>query len=194
MEQFAPEARGQGLRAGVRGSGVSKIEDGRFKIADWEQSSIGNRQSSRTPPPGSRPLMVLRVFRPPLPATVEVRAGRPVRVFSDFGVRGEVVAAAGPWRTSGEWWTEDGWQQDEWDVELKKGAGAARIEDYRLKIADGKPSIADPGSASRKPSPESRVTVESKGQRTTDNGQQTGLYRIYQDLGSGSWFIRGIYD
>src|SRR5437667_231262 len=78
MEQFAPEARGQGLRAGVRGSGVSKIEDGRFKIADWEQSSIGNRQSSRTPPPGSRPLMVLRVFRPPLPATVEIRVGRPV--------------------------------------------------------------------------------------------------------------------
>src|SRR5205823_5019322 len=92
MEQFAPEARGQGLRAGVRGSGVSKIEDGRLKIADW------------------------------------------------------------------------------------------------------KPSIADPGSARRNPSPESRVTVESKGQRTTDNGQQTGLYRIYQDLGSGSWFIRGIYD
>jgi len=119
MEQFAPEARGQGLRAGVRGSGVSKIGDCRFKIADWKppgreqlsianhQSSIGNLQSPepRASSPRPRSTLALRVFRPPLPATVEVRAGRPVRVFSAFGVRGEVVAAAGPWRTSGEWWT-----------------------------------------------------------------------------------------
>src|SRR5439155_7766748 len=107
MEQFAPEARGQGLRAGVRGSGVSKIGDCRFKIADWkppgrEQLSIANHQSSidnlqsseignlqspepRSPIPRPRSTLALRVFRPPLPATIEVRAGRPVRVFSAFG-------------------------------------------------------------------------------------------------------------
>jgi protein ImuB len=29
-----------------------------------------------------------------------------------------VLAAAGPWRTSGDWWREDPWQQDEWDLEI----------------------------------------------------------------------------
>jgi len=156
--------------------------------------------------------MALRVFRPPLRATVAVRAGRPIRVFA-FGVRGDVVAASGPWRTSGDWWVENGWQHDEWDVALKRGPGtegrepgvkAPRIEDYRLKIADGNPlgmdqsSIIHPRSStsspeSRTPSLESRAT-EGNGARTTDNEQRTVLCRIYQDLSSGNWFVRGIYD
>jgi len=34
-------------------------------------------------------------------------------------MRGNIVAASGPWRTSGDWWREDTWQQDEWDVEIR---------------------------------------------------------------------------
>jgi hypothetical protein len=34
------------------------------------------------------------------------------------GLRGEVLAASGPWRTSGDWWRDDPWQQDEWDLEI----------------------------------------------------------------------------
>ena len=33
------------------------------------------------------------------------------------GLRGEVVAASGPWRASGDWW-QDPWDHDEWDVEV----------------------------------------------------------------------------
>jgi protein ImuB len=33
-------------------------------------------------------------------------------------VRGHVIALAGPWRTSGEWWAEEKWMRDEWDVML----------------------------------------------------------------------------
>jgi protein ImuB len=64
------------------------------------------------------PVTALRVFRPPLPARVDTREGIPVRV-SFAGVRGEVISAAGPWRATGDWWREDGYGQDEWDVELK---------------------------------------------------------------------------
>jgi hypothetical protein len=32
-----------------------------------------------------------------------------------------VQAAAGPWRSSGHWWT-DPWDRDEWDVTLSDGA------------------------------------------------------------------------
>jgi protein ImuB len=58
-----------------------------------------------------------RIFRPPLPATLELHDGRPTRVFFQ-GLRGEVLAASGPWRTSGDWWRDDPWQQDEWDLEI----------------------------------------------------------------------------
>ena len=34
------------------------------------------------------------------------------------GLRGEVLSASGPWRTSGDWWQEDAWQHDEWDLEI----------------------------------------------------------------------------
>jgi protein ImuB len=33
---------------------------------------------------------------------------------------GAVIEAAGPWRTSGDWW-EDGYNRDEWDVALASG-------------------------------------------------------------------------
>ena len=59
-----------------------------------------------------------RIFRPALPARVEMRAGRPASVFF-HGLRGEVLAASGPWRTSGDWWGENPWQQDEWDLEIR---------------------------------------------------------------------------
>jgi hypothetical protein len=58
-----------------------------------------------------------RIFRPPVPAALELHAGRPTRVVFQ-GLRGQVLAASGPWRTSGDWWREDPWQQDEWDLEI----------------------------------------------------------------------------
>jgi protein ImuB len=33
-----------------------------------------------------------------------------------------VLAAAGPWRASGEWWTPAAWDRDEFDVALSDGA------------------------------------------------------------------------
>ncbi|HXG89909.1 MAG TPA: hypothetical protein VNJ02_16395 [Vicinamibacterales bacterium] len=69
----------------------------------------------------------LRRFRLPVPARVQVQEGRPVRVMTDRrGVNGgPVVQAAGPWRTSGEWWNDaepgQPWDRDEWDVAIGDG-------------------------------------------------------------------------
>ncbi len=48
----------------------------------------------------------LRRFRFPIPTRVVVQEGRPVRVQTDRQgfTSGAIVQAAGPWRTSGNWW------------------------------------------------------------------------------------------
>lgn len=63
----------------------------------------------------------LRYYRPPRAARVELSEGQPGFVAAE-GVRGRVIERAGPWRTSGDWWTADPWQRDEWDVALSDGA------------------------------------------------------------------------
>jgi protein ImuB len=66
------------------------------------------------------PVMGFRVFRPPWLADVRTRNGRPVRINARANlsgkVRGQIVCASGPWRTSGDWWRADVWARDEWDV------------------------------------------------------------------------------
>jgi protein ImuB len=64
--------------------------------------------------------LALRRFRPPFPASVTLTSGRPIHLRSDR-LTGRIVASVGPWRSSGEWWTERPWMHDEWDVELADG-------------------------------------------------------------------------
>ena len=61
--------------------------------------------------------IAFRIFRPEFSASVESREGCPCRICF-HGMHGNVVTASGPWRTSGDWWEERGWRQDEWDVEI----------------------------------------------------------------------------
>jgi protein ImuB len=65
--------------------------------------------------------LALRLFRPPRPAQVTVSTRGPVYL-SAADIRGEVTELAGPWRTSGDWWTPDPWLRDEWDLALSNGA------------------------------------------------------------------------
>jgi protein ImuB len=63
-------------------------------------------------------LAAFRAFRPAPRAAVALRDGCPAHIsFSDM--HGEVTAASGPWRTSGEWWREDGWSREEWEIEIR---------------------------------------------------------------------------
>jgi protein ImuB len=96
----------------------------------------------------------LRRFRRPIPARVQVEDGKPTRLVIDRrGLNGgRIGTCAGPWRTSGAWWTGETsgtsgtsatsasvplcfvasgtrgtvksapWDRDEWDVLLEDGA------------------------------------------------------------------------
>ena len=101
----------------------------------------------------------LRIFRPPLPARVELRNKRPAVVICE-GSHKTVLALAGPFRAKGGWWSESPWARDEWDV----------------LISALRPKYQSPYAM------------------TKSEAQETGLYRIYQDLRSHGWFVEGIYD
>ena len=61
--------------------------------------------------------LALRRMRPARRVQVETAGERPTRV----DMR-RVLASAGPWRASGEWWDREAWARDEWDVVLGDGA------------------------------------------------------------------------
>ena len=119
-----------------------------FAPADEKASGLGPQASGLSRPQSDLrvPSLALRRFRMPVIARVAVEEGRPVRVITDRHgiVGGRVEQCAGPWRTSGGWWTDrarpahahahahdhvlvhggpaDGghssWDRDEWDVTL----------------------------------------------------------------------------
>jgi protein ImuB len=119
-------------------------------------------------PVARRPATGCRIFRPSLPARVELREGCPAKIFFR-GLYGCVVAASGPWRTSGDWWREDCWQQEEWDLEIQFGGGSAPVS---VNVPAGRPAI---------------VPVQ-------DARARAGLYCVYYDAARQGWFVRGMYD
>ena len=74
-------------------------------------------------PAGREPVAAFRVFRPAARAKVSLRGGRPVHI-SFANMHGKVTVASGPWRTSGEWWREDAWDRQEWDIEIQRSPAA----------------------------------------------------------------------
>lgn len=99
------------------------------------QAFVMGTFSPAAPPAAVRPpapRLALRVFRPPLLARVSLRDGEPAFV-SAPGIRGAVVAHAGPWRASGDWW-DVAWSREEWDVSLG-AAGFYRIFRDRMRDA-----------------------------------------------------------
>jgi len=80
---------------------------------------LPSKRSDRQAAIGNQQHLGLRMFRPPLRAVVETEQGVPAQI-SAWGkqrsVYGKVVRLAGPWRTTGDWWREDRWARDEWDI------------------------------------------------------------------------------
>lgn len=65
--------------------------------------------------------LAFRYFRPPIQARVEIEDGVPKQIITTM-FRGKISKIAGPWRSSGDWWKEDAWNRDEWDIAIAGGA------------------------------------------------------------------------
>jgi protein ImuB len=85
----------------------------------FRMTEFGAARKAAQPPIQAR--LALRRFRPPRRARVEIASGKPGFVTAE-GIRGRVLDLAGPWRTSGDWWTAEPWSRDEWDIALSDGA------------------------------------------------------------------------
>ena len=88
----------------------------------WPQEPEDSRQILRLSISGLSILRLsMRIFRPAIEAQVHVVNSVPRRILA-AGVKGRVLESAGPWKTSGEWWSSCAWTREEWDVELDDGA------------------------------------------------------------------------
>ena len=123
------------------------------------------------------PVTALRMFRPPLRATVTLCDGKPIHVACPKRkeVQGEILWRAGPWRSSGDWWEQDGWARDEWDIAIQSHvATCPSSETSRQSSVFGRQAF---------------VRSESwRGECTL------ALYRLAHDRLSGRWFVEGAYD
>ena len=102
-----------------------------FRMKSFGRTGVRKQSKSNPQSAMQNPLCVMgfRVFRPPWPAQVQVMQGRPARinarsVNSSYLICGQVICAAGPWRTSGDWWRADVWARDEWDVAVSNSSSS----------------------------------------------------------------------
>lgn len=86
-----------------------------FRMVKSGSAEVGKSGSQEFGKAESR--LVLRYFSPPVAAAVKCEGLRPMRVDA-ADIHGNVVMAAGPWRSCGEWWASDAWSRDEWDIAL----------------------------------------------------------------------------
>jgi protein ImuB len=149
MARFSGASRGEGGAAGEPSTSLGPGDAGLGQSGD---AGLAGALCAKAGWPASGAVRPgFRRFRVPVPARVMAPAGKPVRVTTDRGGLdgGSVVSAAGPWRTSGDWWLikgqaarveracperalqqspgrVEGWSRDEWDVALADG-GVYRI-------------------------------------------------------------------
>jgi len=102
-----------------------------FRMKRFSISTQNKSRRNRQPASGKRQcVMGFRVFRPPWRAEVQTLQGRPTRIRAQDVklsclVRGKVICASGPWRTSGDWWHPDVWVREEWDIAVADSTSKA---------------------------------------------------------------------
>jgi protein ImuB len=104
------------------------VGQGNVGVAEWEDSyradamRIVNPRFHELPEPRSGHTsftigLPLRRFRPGIAATVRLLRHLPAQIDSPM-VSGEITDALGPYRASGDWWADERWGVEEWDIEV----------------------------------------------------------------------------
>jgi protein ImuB len=157
---------------------------------------------------------VLRRCRHPVPARVVMEQGRPVRVTTERRgfAGGNVLASAGPWRSSGNWWST-----------CEAAGERARHLTGEAESLRSRPSGSEVAPASGGGAPRELTEVGPRGRSVLDTRENSGssasgvgvgphaskywhcdewdvalsdgaLYRLGHDREKDCWFIDGIVD
>jgi nucleotidyltransferase/DNA polymerase involved in DNA repair len=141
---------------GERRAGIAKLLDthrpGAFQVEHFvaQEEPAANENGGPTLPDNSGvPPVALRIFRPSRQIRVQMEEGRPCKLamltpnVERNELEGKILWSAGPWRSSGDWWTDHSvsksnseeiqiWDREEWDVALSNdGNGVALYRIYR---------------------------------------------------------------
>jgi len=124
MQRFAP-GESQGLKPHSKNPLHAELKPGDTQKPPHIQTQPGAQTN------GANAVTALRIFRPPVRAAVTLRDGKPARIACPKHpeLQGDILWVAGPWRSSGDWWQQEGWARDEWDIALPAEDGLAL---YRL--------------------------------------------------------------
>ena len=170
-------------------------------IGDWGSGIGGNRPTrANAPSPGGdaaspipdprSPRVALRRFRVPIPARVRVDHDVPTHVRMDRrGLSGgRVDTCAGPWRSSGGWWTAqlptpnaatpNGPQRH--GQRPTPNAATAKVEHSAHALGIGNLGV---GSCMPWDRDEWDVALSDG-----------AAYRVFRDRATGAWFVEGIVD
>lgn len=103
------------------------------KPGSFTVQHFSSMDESAASSPAVAPIIALRIFRPALETSVELAGEKPhfVRLWQRHR---RVLAASGPWSSSGNWWNASAWTREEWDVVLKTPAGLGFYRIYRDRL------------------------------------------------------------
>lgn len=162
---------------GERRAGIARLLDShrresfcvdRFALAASSISNLAGRAMSNA---NQAIPLALRIMRPARPLQVCLSAGCPdiltaEKQFEQVNIQGKVLWSAGPWRSSGDWWTENMKQ----DAATREISGPWDREEWDIALAT------------------KNIDQENK------DGVEIALYRIYRDVKTGNWFVDAAYD
>jgi protein ImuB len=117
-------ARIAGLVGESRVGSVELLDTNRaegFRMRRFVAGIVSEKNREKSSTENKSAVTALRMFRPPLRATVTLENGELARVICSKKkeVQGSVLWKAGPWRSSGDWWEREAWARDEWDIALQ---------------------------------------------------------------------------
>jgi protein ImuB len=101
---------------------------GRAALVDTHQSDAFQMEPFRVPSgrvqavAPSRAMAAVRQLRPAECVTVLFHGDEPATIYFREK-RYEVEQAYGPWKMSGDWWSEEAWRFEQWDLMVRSGEG-----------------------------------------------------------------------
>jgi protein ImuB len=178
-----------------RARGARRTQDTETQTAEREslRSSARNSEAAGASGGGAPRevkdvVSALRRCRQPVPARVAVEDDRPVRVTTDRRgfIGGQVTRCAGPWRTSGNWWTltpeAESLRSRPRDSEAAGASGDSR-EPERVGVGPHAREASTPR--------ESKEWNRDEWDVALSDG---AVYRIFRDRETDAWFIDAIVD